>query len=240
MPGKRYFTDEELEEMGKVTRDLILEAIDRGDLQQARELTDRMYREFLGMHDLYVYWLTATLSHVGRTFGNDALYEALRSGCDAWVTPLARRYAGKDLKTRVRMLVAGLRGHLHPLRVEEDDEKVTVYLKPCGSGGRMILNGAYKPPYDFLEIDPSQPMTFDRQKFPVYCAHEMFMALLPMEAGLMPFAVVEPSSDFEHEPCRFILYKRPDAIPEKVFEQTSIGKQDFLRNVSSKGNRESS
>jgi hypothetical protein len=164
MPGKRYFTDEELEEMGKVTRDLILEAIDRGDLQQARELTDRMYREFLGMHDLYVYWLTATLSHVGRTFGNDALYEALRSGCDAWVTPLARRYAGKDLKTRVRMLVAGLRGHLHPLRVEEDDEKVTVYLKPCGSGGRMILNGAYKPPYDFLEIDPSQPMTFDRQK----------------------------------------------------------------------------
>jgi hypothetical protein len=27
---------------------------------------------------------------------------------------------------------------------------------------------------------------------------------------------------------------------EKVFEQTSIGKQDFLRNVSSKGNRDSS
>jgi hypothetical protein len=199
-----------------------------------------MYREFLGMHDLYVYWLTATLSHVGRKFGDRALYETLRAGCDAWVTPLARRYAAKDLKTRVRMLVAGLRGHLHPLRVEEDDEKFVVYLKPCGSGGRMILNGAYEPPYDFLEIGEAQPMTFHRQQFPVYCAHEMFMALLPMEAGLMPFAVVEPSADFKEEPCRFVLYKRSEDLPDEVFQQTSIGKRDFLRKVASKGKHSSS
>ena len=43
---KRVFTDKELEEMGKRTLDLLLEAIDSGDKERARNLAQRMYKEF--------------------------------------------------------------------------------------------------------------------------------------------------------------------------------------------------
>ena len=40
MKGKRIFTDEELEEMGTRTLDQVLEAIDAGDKDRAKELAD--------------------------------------------------------------------------------------------------------------------------------------------------------------------------------------------------------
>ena len=50
----RVFTQEELEEMGKRTIDLLTEAIEAGDKERAKKLAGRMYREFSAMHDLYV------------------------------------------------------------------------------------------------------------------------------------------------------------------------------------------
>jgi hypothetical protein len=229
----RHFTDEQLEEMGKLTRDLIKEAIDRGDLERAKQLSDRMYREFSAMHDLYLYWVTATLTHIGRNYGDQALYQALKEGCAAWVMPLAQRYAAKDTKTKAEMLVAGLRGHLQPLRVEEDDEKFTIYMEPCGSGGRLIINSAYRPPHSFLSIEEAQPMTFGRQDFPVYCAHCPFEALLPIEAGLVPFAVAIPAGDLANEPCRVCLYKNAADIPSVVFEQAGLDRDEFIKKTSS-------
>ena len=51
MNKDRVFTDEELKEMGTLTLDLVIQAIDAGDKDRAKELSKRMYQEFQILHE---------------------------------------------------------------------------------------------------------------------------------------------------------------------------------------------
>src|ERR1700683_676321 len=136
--AERILSSDEIAEMEKLTVDRLLESIDRGDPESAKKLARRMYNEFLSMHDLYRNWTAATLSFVGRRFGDQALEEAMDEGVKAgWGTSLVKM--PQALRARVKMFAAGLRGHLQPLHIEEDDEKVVIQMRPCGSGGRLGL-----------------------------------------------------------------------------------------------------
>ena len=47
----------------------------------------------------------------------------------------------EDFRHRVQMFAMGLRGHLQPMKVEEDDEKVCITMVLCGSGERLFKGG---------------------------------------------------------------------------------------------------
>jgi len=207
MSKERMFTKEELEAMGARTLDLLQANIEAGDKEKAKKLSQRMYNEFLAMHDLYRDWVTDLLSFIGRHHGDEVLYEALNETYGGSALRLGKRYAGKSKRQKIEMLVAGLRGHLHPLKIEEDDEKVTIIASPCGSGGRLVLGGAYDPPTSFLRIRKAQPMTFNRPDFPVYCAHCHIQNIAPLEPGGEVLFITEPAKKLGEEPCRTYIYK---------------------------------
>jgi hypothetical protein len=207
MSGERLFTEEELKALGQRTLDLLSSCIDQGDQAAAKKLAQRMYSEFLGMHDLYRDWITHLLSFIGERFGDEALADALKETVEGYTGRLGERYSGKPLRRRVEMLLAGFRGHLHSFEIEEDDEKFTITPNPCGSGERLIREGAYEPPQNFLKIECSQAMTFNRPEFPVYCAHCYFQNIIPVEADGSPLFVTEPAEELGKTPCRVYLYK---------------------------------
>ena len=80
MNQKRIFTDKELEEMGTRTLDLVLEAIEAGNKEKAKELAQRMYGEFNFLHDGYMFWVTGLQTYIYKNYGIDALEEAERMG----------------------------------------------------------------------------------------------------------------------------------------------------------------
>jgi hypothetical protein len=209
MQDKRIFTDEELKEMGKRNVDVIVEAIDAGDLAQAKYFAERMHQECLAMHDALIDWITGILTFVGRRFGDEVLYDAQREGCKTWIEPLTEIFKGADVRRRAVVLTKILRGHMMPLRIEEDDEKFTFLLDPCGSGGRQIQAGKYDPPRNFLKIKTAQPLSLGRESLPVYCSHHLFEQLMPEEIIGYPLFIVEPAEKVGEEPCRFYLYKDP-------------------------------
>src|SRR5215510_7277952 len=135
---ERLFSEAELREMEKRTVDRLAEAIDAGDADKAKQIAKRMYNEFLSMHDLYRNWTTAMLSEIGRRFGDEVLEQVMTEGVKAWWLPnLEKLPDGPEaLPQRVKMFVAGLRGHLQPLHIEEDEEKVVIQMRPCGTGRR--------------------------------------------------------------------------------------------------------
>jgi len=140
---ERLFSEAEIREMEKRTVDRLIEAIDSGDTEKAKQIARRMYNEFLSMHDLYRDWTTATLSEIGRRFGDEILEQIITAGVRAWWLPNLEKFpqGPEALPQRVKMFVAGLRAHLQPLHIEEDDEKVVIQMRPCGSGGRLVLEG---------------------------------------------------------------------------------------------------
>ena len=207
MNEKNLFTKEELEGMGKRTLDLLLESLENGDLQEAKNFAQRMYNEFLGMHDLYRDWITHVFTFIGKRFGDDALSEAMAETVGGYTLRLGKRYGGKSKRRQIEMMLAGFRGHLQPFDIEEDDEKLTLTPKPCGSGGCLIRDGGYDPPCNFLKIKRPQPMTFNREDFPAYCAHCYFQNISPMEPGGKPLFKTEPSQDLGKTPCKIYIYK---------------------------------
>lgn len=207
MSDKKIFTAEELEALGKRTVDLIDESLDTKNYEKAKMLSHRMYKEFLAMHDLYRDFVAALLTFIGRRYGDEALGEAMKESVASWIDPLSKRYAKRDTRQRLEMLSAGWRAHLQTFDIEEDEEKFTITACPCGSGGRLILEGAYGPPRNFLKIQKAQDMTFNRPNFPVYCAHCYFQNILAAEQGGKPWLVVDPAKKLGEEPCRIYLYK---------------------------------
>src|SRR5271167_2216029 len=168
--NERLFSKDEITELEKRTLDRLLEAIDSGDSQGAKKIAQRMYKEFLSMHDLYRNWTSATLSFVARRFGDQVLEEVMTEGVKAWWLPTLENFpqGPEALRARVKMFVSGLHGHLQPMHIEEDDEKVVLQMKPCGSGGRLVLEGKYEGPNAFHTIKDAQRMTYGRANFPVY------------------------------------------------------------------------
>lgn len=226
----RLFSEAELQEMGKRSVDRLTEAIDAGDAEKAKLIAKRMYNEFLSMHDLYRNWTTAMLSAVGRKFGDQVLDEVMTEGVKAWWLPNLEKMAegSPTLQQRIKMFVAGLRGHLQPMHIEEDEEKVVIQMRPCGSGGRLVLEGKYDGPNAFLTVEKPQRMTYNRANFPVYCAHEPPMELVDIEKNGAPFVVVEPAAVLGKEHCSFIIYKDKSKVPAKYYERLGLKKPETV------------
>ena len=76
----RWFSDEELREMARPTMDRAIEAIDRGDLDEARALCEAMKHEWRHLHDLMVEGIGGLITFVQERFGEDAVAEAWQDG----------------------------------------------------------------------------------------------------------------------------------------------------------------
>jgi hypothetical protein len=224
MSQNRVFTDLELSDLGVTTRDLIEKAIDDGEFDKAKRLSRRMYAEWLSMHDGYVTWVTSLLSYIYERDGMEAFEEALKKSCTAWWKPNYDNIEKADsFRRKVEMFAMGLRGHLQPIDLEEDDEKVCLTMRPCGSGERLIRAGGYEPPRCLAKVKTPHKVTFGQSDFPIYCCHTPMIEILQIEWSGHPRIVCEVPEDIKMGGCKFCVYKDPKAVPEKFY--TRVGKR---------------
>ena len=145
MSDERIFTDEELREMGTPTLDLVIEAIDAGDKDKAKALAKRMKQEFNFLHDGYFFWVTGLQTYIYKNYGIEAVEEAEREAHTIEAKVVFKPPEKTDIRSRVEHLASGLRGHMQPIVIKEDDRMISLSMKPCGSGERLIQMGGYEP-----------------------------------------------------------------------------------------------
>jgi hypothetical protein len=223
MDHKRIFTDQELKEMGTRTLDLVLEAIDSGDRNRAKELAKRMYQEFNFLHDGYMFWVSGLLTHIYKKYGIDAVEEAEREAHTIEARVVFKPPKKTDIRSRVENLAKGLRGHLQPITIKEDDEKVSLTMQPCGSGERIIQKDGYKPEVGLSRVKTPHRITWGMKDFPIYCVHCPVMEMLEMENTGTFGACHIVSEPIYQGACQFVFYKNPADIPEEFY--TRIGKK---------------
>jgi hypothetical protein len=211
-------------------------AVQQGDQGRVQRLLDEQLGDERLVHDLYGDWAWALLSVIGRTWGEAILGEVLRVTEEPWLASRYEKLPRLTLEESLHLAVEGMRGHFAGpgrsgrLDVVEEPERYVMSFDPCGSGGRMrrgdpvTRNGSrLEPPYAFLAIQDAYPWTWNRKGVCAYCAHcAMVMQLLPIEKTGRPMRMVE-YPDNPAEPCRWVIYKRPDGFPDAAY--TSVGQQ---------------
>lgn len=222
MTEKRIFTEQELEEMGARTLDLVLEAIDAGDNDKAKALAKRMKQEFNHLHDGYMFWVTGLQSYIYRHHGIEAVEEAEREAHTAEAKVVFTPPEKTDLRSRVEHLAGGLRGHMQPITIVETDSTISLSMKPCGSGERLIQMGGYTPEIGLAKVEAPHRVTWGMRDFPIYCVHCPVMEALELENTGNLGAVHIVSEPLYHGACEFVFYKDLEDIPPEFY--TRIGK----------------
>ena len=209
-------------EMETPTRILIQEAIDRGEAAAAKKLLHRMEADWLRNKDYSINWITSLLSFIGRRLGEDAVEEALRDFGDRFLRERRAGMASATPEQRYEGLLRAMKANGATVETSEDDEKYVAAFQ-CGSGGKLIDDGAYDAPRNYLTLREKGPRTFGRDALPVYCAHcSVNNEMEGIEQTGVPVTIEFPP---EHagEPCVHHIYKNPAAIPDAIYHR--VGKE---------------
>jgi hypothetical protein len=225
METQRVFTDKELAALAMSRLTLAKEAIRRGDKEEAEKLVQAVYDEFMVAHDLYRDWATDILSEIGRQFGDKKLHEIMLKTVRNYMLPLGELFK-KGFKACVEATAAIWRAHFSEFELKEDEEKVTFFLKPCGSGGRQLRDGKYRPPLSLLRIEKPQAMTGQSKDCPVYCAHCVSMTEAMLDEKMDFVYVVEVEDGKENAEHLFHIYKNRSKVPERIFKHLERTQQN--------------
>jgi hypothetical protein len=204
------------------TADLIEEAIDAGDTDRAKALLRSMVGDWERNKDYSINWITSLLSFIGRRMGEPAVEEALRDFGDRYLKD--RREGLGELPKRKVMegLVRAMKANGADVDLTERDDQWEVSFR-CGSGGKLIDEGAYGPPRDYLTLRQTGPVTFGRDALPVYCAHcSVNNEMQPIEWTGAPLTVQEPPTQ-PGERCVHHVFKNGVATPGEWYRR--VGKE---------------
>jgi len=231
MPDERWYDPEELQELSRPTMDRAIEALEAGDTARAKELCEEMKHEWRYLHDLMAESILGLVTYVQEELGEEHVAGAWeRSMRRGW-----RRDTGEALSRDRRQIVEALaatwRAHStsgtgpHPgaFTIEEDDEKFTFRMNPCGSGQRLWRRGMYRGEDPYGVTREAHDWSYDRAGFPLYCTHCTFMnELMPIRWYGMPMYPSEPPGDYDRDPCTWYWYKDPAAIPDRYWKRYGL------------------
>ena len=212
----------ERHELETPTRTLVEEAIDRGDAEAAKKMLKSMESDWLRNKDYSINWITSLLSFIGRRMGEPAVEEALRDFGERYLRERRAGYQSVTSDVRLEGLVRAMKANGADVELGEDDDKYTASFR-CGSGGKLIDDGAYAAPRDYLTLHGPTPVTFGRESLPVYCAHcSINNEIEPIEATGVPVTIEFPPEK-PGERCVHHIYKDPARIPEGIYRR--VGKE---------------
>lgn len=193
--------------------DLSLEAFDAGKKDEAKTHIMQMAKDFRLAHDGMASSIAHFLSYIAKKLGEEAVEEVLREDAnDYWKNVFMGL---KDNPKKLHdFMVQAWRGHNSVFSIEEDDEKYTLVIHFCGSGGMLRKTKKVTPPLYGTTKKPHS-WSFNRTGIPYYCGHcGLFFNVLPKEWGV-PILEHRFGRQFDEngkpldEPCRNIVYKKP-------------------------------
>ncbi len=167
------------------------------------------------------------MSFIATNYGEEALYKAMRQIGEMFrptrdvVLTLTPEEMAQFRAESFRFHLSGP-GALGDITVVDEEDRYSIILDPCGTGGRMRRNGRTEPPYNYGSTRKAYPWSWGKAGVPYYCTHCcVFSEILPIEWVGYPARIHEPPEK-NSDPCRLYIYKKPELIPEKYF--TRLGK----------------
>jgi len=221
----RVLSEAEIRKMQTPLWEQAKAAIDAGEPDEAKALIDRAVAQWASLKDYSINWITTLLTFIADELGEDAVERALRKTGDDFVRP--RRATGRDwgglpAAQRAKVIARSMLGNMGEVEVDEDDEKIVLSFR-CGSGGKLIDDGAYEGDQPYRVLREQSGRTFMREELWVYCAHcSVNNEIQPVEWGESPTSIEHPPTK-PGERCVHHVYKDVADTPADAYRR--IGKE---------------
>ncbi len=236
----RGFTEAELEALipGEKEAEEVYALYDNGEYEKCSEKIQLMHDMAREFHDKRIIWETILMSYIYEKLGEKVLKDAMYKVVRSYKMPSVETTRSGNFRKRVQMCAWGLHTHGEPLAIEEDDEKVSMWMTPCGSGQMVVELGIYDDPEKArAKRIPAGDLTWHLPDFPVYCVHAAVQEMIAIEELGYPDFVNCPVNELKEDPCwqcgkascRFAVYKNPEDTPEEVYTRLGKVKPDFSK-----------
>jgi hypothetical protein len=236
---KRFIRQDDGEDLGRSTPEMIVRAIDEGRYEEAKALALYMIPEGKALHDLYCDWIWDIFTKTAETQGEEAVYRLCRSTQETWMLKRTWKALVKmSVEERVYINAEIMRSHRcgpnqdGAIEIIEEEDRISIKMDPCGSGGRLRRGDPVSgtpsrlgPPYHFGATKKAYPWSWGRQNVPYYCVHCAINEILPTEWGGYPLWVTGYSDDAA-APCYWHFYRRPELIPDEYFHRIGFKKPE--------------
>ncbi len=206
----RIFTEEERTRLNTHPAQRALEALDRGDVRSAQLLAVQLSTAHYQLYFGYLHWIARMLGMIYRERGVEALHQALRCSVSVWLQPALDRFRTLGWTHGVRGLILPWRSDLGRLEIRESTERVVILRRPCGSGGRLLLEGWYtRVPGAYPLVKETHPITRGQTDFPLFCTACEVVRELSQEVLGAPLFRVEGCKSRPAGACSLVFSKDP-------------------------------
>jgi hypothetical protein len=233
----RPVRQDEWPDLGCPTQEKLIEAIEAGRIDEAKELARYMIAEGKPLHDLFCDWIWDIFTQVGLSQGDEAVYHLTRATQQTWMMRRTwKAFMKMSVEERVYLSAEIMRSHRcgphqdGALEIIEETDRISIAMDPCGSGGRMRrgdpVDGTpsrLAPPYNFGVTRKAHSWCWKKKGVPYYCVHCAVNEILSIEWGGYPLWVTGYSEDHQ-APCYWHFYKAPELIPEEYFTRLGCRK----------------
>ncbi len=228
--GQTLFPRGELQSVTRTRAELALERVAAGNLDVAKLIEGQQY-DWGQWHDTMLVWNEYTFAAAVELGGMDYLQDCLREGYDSGFGFLyASMEAFPSDRERVDALAQNWHYHQGAFRIEEEDDRFTFILDPCGSGGRMFREEMTKDRFHYgTDLAPiaREPhvLTFGRRDFPLYCTHCASGNLEQFQGKPLIFVVDGHAQMRRGMPCRQYLWKKgaTPRVDPRLLQQVGMG-----------------
>jgi hypothetical protein len=227
--GAHLFDPDEREAMRHQAYVLAVRAIDAGDLALARRHLALSKTEwYLGHHfgrDL----ITAQTSWILENHGVEHCWESVEQCYNRPVMGSVLGMLGEvSLRDQVEWLATLFHQHGMKYELIETAAGIRFHTTPCGSGGRLIEEGAYEAPKHLATVRGNRLESFGLEEMPVYCMHCPATNKLVLENAVENngplFLLVEPDlvGGRIRGHCSFNIYNDVADVPDDVWERVGM------------------
>jgi hypothetical protein len=229
--GALLFDDDERENMRFQAYALAVKAIDAGDLDLARRHLMLSKTEWYPGHHFGRDLITAQTGWILENHGVQHCWDSVEQ---CYNLPTMGAVLGQidamPYRDQVQWLATLFHQHGMKFDLIEDEGGFCFDTKPCGSGGRLIEEGAYATPKNLPMVKGPNVESFGVDEMPVYCMHCPGTNKYVLEHGGPYFLLVEPGIKDGHITghCRFNIYRSEEHVPQDVYDRVGVTRPNLL------------
>jgi hypothetical protein len=224
--GAHLFEPEERDAMCRQAFELAASALEGGDDVTARKYLALSKTEWYPMHHFMRDWVTSMLSWVHDNLGVGAVWDCVEAAYNRPIMgQMMAQVAQLELREQVTML--GTLFHQHGMKFDivESVGGFEFRTAPCGSGGRLVDEGAYAEPKAFATVHGNGVETFGLEELPVYCMHCPATNRMVLEQGGPYVLLVEPDLHPDgtiRGHCSFHVLRSAQDVPAAMYERVGL------------------